>query len=269
MQEVIRGKRSQCRRLLMYGQHGIGKSTFGANAPRPLVLTLEDGLDDVGCDRTPLLKKTSEVARWLIDLGGDEEHPYKTVVLDTVDWLEKLIWQATVDDINKDAVKSIEDIGYGKGYILALKRWESLLNMLDCCRARGMNVILLSHAKVERFSPPDSDPYDRWSPDLHKAAAALVQEWVDEVLFATRQVSTITRESFGQTRTRAIGGGDRIVHTEGAATHAAKRRIAMPPIIPLVWEEYQKHWPVCTPQAGNISGIVTEGHSKQKEATNE
>jgi hypothetical protein len=118
-------------------------------------LATEDGLDDVGADRTPLLTETIEVARWLVDLAGDQSHGYKTVVIDSLDWLEKLIWQATCRDESK---KNIEDFGYGKGYTKAVGRWEKLLAMLDECRARGLNVILLAHAKIERFSPPDADP---------------------------------------------------------------------------------------------------------------
>jgi hypothetical protein len=262
LQGIVSGKRARPRRCLLYGTHGIGKSTWAASSPKPLVLATEDGLDDVGCDRTPLLTKTVDVARWLIDLAGPEEHGYKTVVIDSLDWLEKLIWQATCED---DGKKDLESFGFGKGYVKAVNRWEKLLAMLEGCRARGMNVVLLAHAKIERFSPPDSDAYDRWQPDLHKLAAPLLQEWADEVLFASYQVSTIQREEkFGQQRTRAIGSGERIVYTSEAPTHAAKRRISLPDTLPLDWAAYQKHWPTGVGPAGDISGIVTDGHSKQK-----
>lgn len=264
---VIKGKRKSPRRVLLYGTHGIGKSTWAAAAPKPIVIATEDGLDDVGVDRTPLLTKTIDVGRWLIELGGEEQHGYETVVIDTLDWLERLIWQATCEEHGK---KSIEEFGYGKGYVIALKRWESLLHMLDGVRSRGLNVVLLAHAKIEKFSPPDADPYDRWQPDLHKSVAPMLQEWCDEVLFATYQVHTVKREQgFGQARVRAIGDGERIVLTCEKPTHAAKRRIALPDELPLDWTEYAKHWPSGeTKQSsqanGNISGMVNEGHSKQK-----
>jgi hypothetical protein len=267
---IVSGKRVRPRRTLLYGTHGIGKSTWAASSPKPIVLATEDGLDDIGCDRTPLLTETVDVARWLIDLGGPEQHGYQTVVIDSLDWLEKLIWQATCRDDGKD---NIEDFGYGKGYVKSVRRWEKLLAMLDGCRARGMNVILLAHAKVERFSPPDTDPYDRWQPDIHKSAAALVQEWADEVLFATYRVNTITRsadtvsrpgDKHEAKRTVAVGSGERTVYTSEAPTHAAKRRIELPDTLPLEWAAYQAHWPTGVGPAGDISGIVAEGHSKKK-----
>jgi len=46
-----------------------------------------------------------------------------------------------------------------------------------------MVVVLIAHSKVERFEDPESAPYDRYSPRLHKHAGALICEWCDAVLF--------------------------------------------------------------------------------------
>lgn len=260
MLPVIKGKKARPRRTVLYGTHGIGKTTWAANAPAPLVLQTEDGCNDIGCDRTPLLKSVQDVSRWLIDLTGEEEHEYKSIIIDTLDWLEKLIWRATCEDAGK---KSIEEFGYGKGYVLAISRWEKLLQVLDLCISKGMNVILLAHAKIERFSPPDSDQYDRWQLDLHKTVSPLVQEWADEVLFAKYKVDTIRKdEGFGNSKTKAIGSGERVVYTCEAPTHMAKRRIEMPNEIGLDWNEYHKHWP-SNGSATNIAGVVKDGSSKK------
>jgi hypothetical protein len=40
-------------------------------------------------------------------------------------------------------------------------------------------VILIAHSSVSRFDSPDSEPYDRYSPKMHKAASALLQEAMD------------------------------------------------------------------------------------------
>lgn len=260
---IVRGKRAAPRRVLLYGTHGIGKSTWAAAAPKPIVLATEDGLNDVGVDRIEFYgRETIDLAKALIALSGEENHGYKTVVIDSLDWLEKMIWAATVKEHGK---KSIEDFPFGRGYTLAAKRWESLIVMLEACRARGINCVLLAHAKIERFTPPDSDAYDRYVPDLHKVASALVQEWVDEVLFASYRVSTISKdEGFGQNRTRAIGSGERVVHTCEMPTHAAKRRIVLPDVLPLEWAAYQAAWPTNGQATGDIAGMVVEGHSKQK-----
>jgi hypothetical protein len=74
---------------------------------------------------------------------------------------------------------------------------------------------------VEKFEDPESSPYDRYSPRLHKHAAALVSEWCDAVLFATRKIRTQTEDAgFGRKRTIAhtLGkdGGERVLRCVGS-----------------------------------------------------
>jgi outer membrane protein TolC len=52
-----------------------------------------------------------------------------------------------------------------------------------------MAVILIAHSKVEPFTDPEVGVYDRYSPRLHKHAAAVVSEWADGILFATRRIA--------------------------------------------------------------------------------
>lgn len=244
---------------MLYGTHGIGKSTWAASSPDPLFVSTEDGLDDIGVDRTPLITDFGGISSVLSQLIN-EDHAYKTLVIDTVDWLEKLIWSATAQ---KHGKRSIEDIGYGKGYAFAMQGWEWVLRSLDALREKkGMNLVLLAHACVARYSPPEADPYDRYSPDLHKSVAPLLQEWCDEVLFARYEVNTIVKdEGFGRERARAIGSGNRLVFTCEQPTHMAKRRIKMPDQIGLNWAEYQGYWPT---GGSDIEGVVVNGSSKKE-----
>ncbi len=46
-------------RVLLYGPAGIGKTTFGASAPRPIFLPIEDGLGRIDVDSFPTLEKLS------------------------------------------------------------------------------------------------------------------------------------------------------------------------------------------------------------------
>jgi len=186
MNQIHTGRRIMPPRILMYGTEGIGKSTTASQAPKPIFIPTEDGLDQIDCASFPLAQRFDEVVSAISALYS-EEHDYQSVVIDSLDWLERLIW----DDVCREyGVKSIEkaDGGYAKGYTHALTQWREVLNGLDALRnERGMAVILLAHAKVEKFEDPESVAYDRYSPRLHKHAAALVTEWCDGVLFATRR----------------------------------------------------------------------------------
>jgi hypothetical protein len=115
-----------------------------------------------------------------------------------------------------------------------------VLSGLDALRnERGTQIILIAHAKIERFDNPETDSYDRYSPRLQKLASALVQEWSDEVLFATYRVHTkTTDQGFDRKRVQGIGTGERIVRTTERPAHVAKNRIGLPEEFPLDYRIY-------------------------------
>jgi hypothetical protein len=231
LSKVQRGRVEVPRRVLVYGTHGIGKSTFGAMAERPIFIQTEDGLAGIDCERFPLATRYGDVLNALSELYA-EAHEYRTVIIDSLDWLERLIWAEVCE---RRGVENIEDIGYAKGYVFALTQWREVLAGLDALRnERGMTVLLLAHAQIEKFANPETDTYDRYSPRLHRQASALVQEWSDEVLFATYSVHTkTTDEGFGRKRVQGIGSGERILHTTERPAHMAKNRLGLPDEIPL------------------------------------
>jgi len=236
LKQIQRGKTNTPRRALLYGTHGVGKSTYGSMADKPIFIQPEDGLGGIECDRFPLATRYGDVLNALGELYT-QEHGYRTVVIDSLDWLERLIW---TDVCEKRGVESIEDIGYGKGYVFALTQWREVLSGLDALRnERSMTIILIAHAQIEKFPNPETDTYDRYSPRLHKQASALVQEWCDEVLFATYAVHTkTTDEGFGRKRVQGIGTGERIIRTTERPAHVAKNRLNLPDEIPLDYRIY-------------------------------
>ena len=174
LKQIETGRQARPRRVLLYGTHGIGKSTFGAQADRAIFIQTEDGLGEIDCARLPLATSYRDVMSAIRELY-EEAHDFATVVIDSVDWLERLIW---ADVCRERQVDSIEDIGYAKGYTFALTQWRELLTGLDALRVdRNMTVVLLAHARIERFENPETDTYDRYVPRLHKLASQIVQEW--------------------------------------------------------------------------------------------
>ena len=240
--KIHTGKRPAPPRLLLYGIEGVGKSTFAAQAPKPIFLPTEDGLGEIDCASFPLAKQLTEVEEFLSALAK-EPHEYQTVIIDSCDWLERLIWDDLCRISNSISIEKV-DGGYGKGYIAALGFWRHILDLLDVLhKQRNMAVILIAHAKVERFEDPESTAYDRYSPRLHKQASALLTEWVDAVLFATRKFRTETEDAgFGRERTIAVGigkdGGERILRTVGGPACVAKNRYNLPFELPLSWEAF-------------------------------
>jgi len=252
------------RRILLYGQHGIGKSTWAASSPSPIFLDIENGINDLDVARSEHLQDFGQLVdaiSWLIQ----NPHEYKTVVIDTVDWLEHLIHSVVAREASKG---NISDIGYGKGYEAARDKWSFLLKGLDTLRIqRGMMVILLAHAKVVRFENPETDAYDRYDLDLHKSSCGTLQEWCDEVLFASFRVFTRSENlGFGAERKIAVGSGERFIRTTETAAAAAKNRLRLPPELPMDWDEFAKYLPQA--KQGDIDGVVVRGSSKGRSEKN-
>jgi len=249
LEKVMCGKTPAPRRVMLYGTHGIGKSTFASCAPKPIFLQTEDGLGEIDCDKLPLATSFADVMAALSELYT-EAHPYQTIVVDSLDWLERLIW---AEVCRKRNVENIEEIGYSKGYVFSLTQWREFLEGLSALRAdRGMTAVLIAHARIERFENPETESYDRYVPRLHKLAAAIVQEWCDEVLFATYKVYTKqSDEGFNRKRTQGMGSGERIIRTQERPAHVAKNRLNLPEELPLDWNAYAHYLTTDMPKGGN------------------
>lgn len=257
--KIISGKQPHARRTLLYGVHGVGKSTWASQAPSPIFLDLEDGLADINCQRTEYEPDPDKAMnnfmgslRWLYS----QTHDFRTLVIDTVDWLEALIFKEVARTHKKE---SISEIGYSKGYDLAVARWDTLFYALDSLRRdKGMHIVALCHCDVVKYTSPDADSYDRYQPALHKSSVNLWQEWCDEVLFANYRVYTKkTDEGFRRSRTVAMGHGERFIQTSETPTALAKNRLGLSQQIEFTWADYAKHF-----QPANISGVVVDGSSK-------
>jgi len=227
---TTRGVIARPLRGVIYGPEGVGKSSWAADAPSPYFIGAEDGTAQLNVERV-------EPADWenifsLVTELASAEHPYRTLVLDTLDWAEPLCWEHVSRAGGKS---SIEDFDYGKGYTAAVNEWRRLLYALDRLRdARGMGIILVAHSKTATFRNPEGDDFDRYTMKLHEKSAGVIKEWCDALLFATYE--TYTHES--KKRVRGISTGARLIKTVRHAAYDAKNRYNLPEEMPLDWAEF-------------------------------
>lgn len=216
-------------RLVVYGRGGIGKSTLAASAPSPIFIASEEGLEQLDADAIEPYPKTFEEVLAALDHVSTLDH--KTVAIDSIDWLEPIIWDYVCRQNKK---KSIEDFGFGKGYIAALDQWRLFLHKLSALRAKGMHVVLIAHAVRKPFKNPLGDDYDHWTIKLHEKASGLIVEWSDVVGFADDDIATDDTSG----RVKALTTGRRIIRTHPNPAYLAKTRYAMPAKLPLSWDAF-------------------------------
>ena len=79
---------------------------------------------------------------------------------------------------------------------------------------------------------------------LHARAAALLQEHSDVVLFANYRISTVKAEvGFNKKVNRAMGSGERVIHTAERPAFLAKNRYGLPETLPLAWDAFAQAMP--------------------------
>lgn len=243
-------------RMFVYGVAGIGKTTLATQAPSPIFLQTEDSEIDV--PTFGLLKSFGDVIDAVTALLN-EEHNFKTVVLDSSDWLEPLIWQEVCAQYGVDNIEKVEK-GFGKGYTIALNSWRMFLDGLNALRDhRDMAVIILGHAHSKKADNPETDSYDRYMPKMQKDASALLQEHVDAIFFANYRITTVkTDAGFNKKVVRGVGGGERLLFTSERPAFIAKHRknFILPDSIPLDWNALAAGIPYYNPAVE--SAPVTE-----------
>lgn len=220
-------------RALIYGDGGVGKSTLGASAPDAIFVAAEDGLLNIDARAVEPAPRTWVDALAALDWIATLKH--KTIVVDSLDWLEPLCWQHVCTSGPKKYA-DIEAFGYGKGYIAALSEWRIFIHKLAALREKGMHILLIAHAVRKPFKNPEGDDFDRFSIKLHEKAAGLVKEWVDVVGFASHETAVVEQDG----RNKGKSTGKRIIRCNPTAAFDAKTRFAMPRTIPLDWSAFAR-----------------------------
>lgn len=237
---VTSGVQSVPVRGCLFGPSGVGKSSFARDLPKPLFLDFEKGSHHLDVDRVEPRDWNHVVE--IITALRDSEHDYRSLVIDTADWAEKLL---AADVCEKNRKDSIEDFGYGKGWTILGDHFSEFLVLLDGLRARGMHVLFVAHSQIRKFEQPDqSGSYDRYELKLSKHCAPLLKEWCDMLLFCSYETKVVELDG----KKKAVGGRERVLYTCHTAAWDAKNRHGFPERLPFAFSSIASAFKVTVSQ---------------------
>jgi hypothetical protein len=220
LDKITTGKIQRAQKVLLYGIEKVGKSSLAAKFPAPLFLDVEQGTHQLDLNRLDI-KSADELDKAITWVARDQ-HNYKTLVVDSVDWAEKLLADRVLVENNW---KSIETPNYGKGFVVLREAFKLFLESLGPVICKEINVVLIGHAHIKKYNPPEaSEGYDRWELKLDKENTPRAKEWADAILFAKFETKII--ESGG--KTKGIGGKERVIYTTSSAAYDAGNRHGFP-----------------------------------------
>ncbi len=238
LSRVRKGRQQVPITACVFGVPGVGKTSFCAAAPSPLVWCIERGAEQLDVPKLDVPERRGSQTAWevfLEDLRGivAEPHEFKTLAIDTLDALEAI---AISHVCEKGKKETLSDFDWGKGQVATADQWRLFLKVLEQLRAeRHMNVLLVAHEHRKPFSDPAIGTFDCYRPKLTDRVWALTNEWCEAVLFADFETSLYERKG---ERSRGIVTGARVLRTERRTGFVAKNRYGLPPTIPLNWSAF-------------------------------
>jgi hypothetical protein len=227
---ITRGKRSRPQKVCIYAPAGLGKSTLASQLPNPVFIDFEGGTHQLDVARLEP-QSVNEFEKIVRELCRDRQG-FETVVIDTIDWLEESAVRQVVADAENDNIKTIEDFGFGKGWLALNNKMNAITAMFDRLIEAGMHVVCLAHAAVRKFEDPkQACSYDRYELKMYKdrpgakGSAALIKEWADALLFGSYEdrVKAAVMDG-GKGKAVASSGRERALYCSHSAAWDAKNR---------------------------------------------
>ncbi len=229
------------KRILLYAESGMGKTTLAAMAPKPVFIGVDDGgkllKDETGKDlrHVPGISTFADVRGALqADIYANDE----TIVIDQVTALEEWAVKHVLDYIPNDKgvpMTNIIQYGWNGGFRHLYDTMKLILPDCDGLIRQGKNVILIAQAASHSIANPGGEDFLRQGPRLCSRKGAYIEalycEWADHILFIDYQLLLVTDKKKASSDTkRAI-----FVHPE--AHFRAKSRTLGPELAVVAFDE--------------------------------
>ena len=246
LSRMTSGKQTRPVWMIVHGAPGVGKTTFAQGAPDPLFFDIDNRTAHLDVKRVPIGTWTELIdgLREVYKLTKEGKPPCKTVVIDTVDHAELLLWAhmlETLRDKEGQRYNSIEEVGggYFKGYTMALEiGWKKLVMAIEALRNEGINAIMIAHSNIKPANNPEGKSWDQWVMKLDRRANGYLREKVDLMGFA--KFDDVARQNRGEMKAKGFTTGERVLCFGHSAAYETKPGMAIADSMELSWKAFEE-----------------------------
>lgn len=245
--------------LTIVGFPKVGKSTLGGLFPSPVFIQAENAetiFEQWDEDIKPLLLpqiphanysrgvRPSEVIMAQLRELATEEHPYKTVIIDSITTAHALFENEVVEFYRPNGAEPVSNIGeaeggFGKGFLAVAGIHARIRSACEYLRNKGISVVFLAHTGMDKIkNRPDVESYATWSIAMHEASRRVYIATSDAVLYLRSRDFVTGSETDKKGRVTKLGKirstGERYLVTSSEGTVGfvdAGNRYRMPPEI--------------------------------------
>ena len=196
---IVKGKtKPKGLRVVIYGVHGIGKTTLAAKLPGALFLDFEDGTHGLEVDKVASadLQKSYDGMKGLVSELKRDHQGYERLVIDTADKFEQNLATELAREKKVEDIFAVND--YGRTIAVHKSGMASVLDALTELAKSGMDVVVLAHETSRKVEPLENrettGTYDHHELKLSKTVSPIFMEWADAVIFCAYKTFLVSGE---------------------------------------------------------------------------
>lgn len=208
---IIKEPTMNSAKFMIYGLSGSGKTTLASKLNNCLILDIEGGANFLNVPRTEQITKLEVFYNYLIELYKTTEREFDNIVIDSADWLVRLIVEqvAGIDKNNLGETLNKSNGGYGNGkQVLENHIRSKLLPTLVALNKKGYGICLIAHADKKELLGEDGYNIEQIAPKIDSGTMNTFVEWCDGVFYLKKNIS-----------------GERVIQVESDDTALAKNRM--------------------------------------------
>lgn len=224
---IVKGKtKPKGLRVVIYGVHGVGKTTLATKLPGALFLDFEDGTHGLEVDKLAAsdLPKSYDGMKGLVAELKRDHNGYERLVIDTADKFEQNLATELAKEKKVEDVFAVND--YGRTIAVHKSGMASVLDALTELAKSGMDVVVLAHETSRKVEPLENrdttGTYDHHELKLSKTVSPVFMEWADVVIFCAYKTFLVSGEK--KTDKARVDGGRRWCFASYSNDWDAKQR---------------------------------------------